>query len=114
MKLQIAAILLCAAAAGGCTSLRLAGTVTDAETGDVVGTCGITCGPKYVKVDTAGHFELNARKRWKTATIACGGYESQTFPINEYKTRYPKLTVRVTPRKLANVHADSVKTMPLK
>ena len=114
MKLQIAGFVFCAAAAAGCTSLRLAGTVTDADTGDVVGTCGITSGPKYVKVDTAGHFQLNVRKSWKTATITCGGYESQTFPISEYQTRYPKLSVRVTPRKLANAHADPVKTVPLK
>jgi len=110
MKREIPAILFCAILIGGCTSLRLTGKVLDADTGDVVGTCGITCGPKYVKVDSAGHFSVNVRKYWKTATLTCGGYDTQEIPIEGFQTRYPDLTIRVTPRRVAKsggAHMDT-------
>ena len=110
MKTKVPAILFCAILIGGCTPLRLTGTVVDANTGDVVGTCGLTSGPKYVKVDTAGHFAVNVRKTWKTATLTCGGYETQEFPIENFQTRYPELTIRVMPRRLAKTggaHTDT-------
>ncbi|HXC52960.1 MAG TPA: hypothetical protein VN634_18885 [Candidatus Limnocylindrales bacterium] len=110
MKTKVPAILFCAILIGGCTSLRLTGTVVDANTGDVVGTCGITSGPKYAKVDSAGHFAVNVRKTWKTATLTCGGYETQEFPIENFQTRYPELTIRVTPRKLAKAGSAHMET----
>jgi hypothetical protein len=107
MKTEVFATLLCVVLLGGCTSLRLTGTVMDDSTGDVVGTCGLQSGPKYAKVDSAGHFAVNVRKYWKTATLTCAGYETQEIKIDGFATRYPQLTIRVKPRRVGKATGGS-------
>jgi hypothetical protein len=91
----------------GCTSMRVTGDVVDASTGDVVNTCGVTIGPKYINVDSAGHFAVNARKWWKKMDLVCAGYEPQTVMVDSSKTRYPKYKIQVVPRKTAKARTDA-------
>jgi hypothetical protein len=85
----------------GCTSMRVTGNITDSTNGDVVPNCGITIGPRYISADGAGHFVVNARKSWKTLDVVCAGYEPRSVAIDSSETRYPTISIPMTPRRNA-------------
>jgi len=93
----------------GCSSMRVAGIVTDAATKEGVGTCEITIDPHYAHSDPAGHYSIAARRCTEEGSglkhlncarsmkLVCRGYETKTVPIDTSKTRSPKLNIEVTP-----------------
>jgi len=74
------------------------GFVTDERTGDPIGTAGITIGERYIHVDSAGHYAVNARNSWKMMKLVAPGYLPKTVTIDSSKTRYPKVNIQVRGR----------------
>lgn len=99
IRKQTIVALICAIALSACTSMRVTGFVTDEVTGDPIGSCGITIGERYVHVDSAGHYSVNARTSWKTMKLIAPGYHPKSVTIDTSKTRYPTINVQLTPKK---------------
>lgn len=92
MRMLSRAVILATLVLAGCTTLRVQGLVYDEETSDGISTCGITVGPRYYHVDTAGHYDVKARKDWKTMTFVAPGYETKIVTI-QATNRYPNINV---------------------
>jgi hypothetical protein len=91
----------------GCTSMRVTGNITDSVTGDVVPNCGVTIGPRYISADGAGHFVVNARKSWGKLDVVCAGYEPQSVEVDSSQSRYPTISILMTPRRSAKAPRGS-------
>lgn len=104
MRKQTVVALICALAVSACTSVRVQGFVTDENTGEPIGTAGITIGERYAHVDSAGHYLMNVRKTWKNMELVAPGYETKTMTVDLSKSRAPQVNVQMTPKKAPKVH----------
>jgi hypothetical protein len=100
-RVPITMALLAALALAGC-SMRVSGYITDAETNEPVSTAGISLGPKYVHVDTAGHYSIKAaRHTEEKLAVVAKGYEKAAVSIDSSKSRFPQVNVALTPKRTA-------------
>jgi hypothetical protein len=81
-----------------CTTMRVTGMVTDEQTGEPVGVCGITSGTKYVRTDPIGRYAIPVKREWKTMQVVAPGYERKTVTFGDQPTRRPVIDVGLTPK----------------
>ncbi|MFN2376777.1 MAG: hypothetical protein ABR538_09585 [Candidatus Binatia bacterium] len=101
MKRRFILVALCAFALGGCTAMRVSGTISDAVTGEPVGGCGVTVATRVVVSDFRGQYSAKVRRGHRPMSVVCPGYELQQLEVDSSKTRRPTVNVQMTPVKRA-------------
>lgn len=90
------AILALAAVALGACSMRVAGVVSDRDSGHPIGACAVSIGDHYVHTDPTGRYTMKTRWRsQQSIKFVAPGYAVQTKSINAEDTRYPVVDVEM-------------------
>jgi hypothetical protein len=94
-----------AMSAVGCTTVRIDGTVTDRETGQLVTSCGVSLGMGYSNCDEHGRYMVEGHKSHPAMEIVTPGYETAFVPVPVGNLQHT-INVQLTPKRRTRTDAE--------
>lgn len=95
MRARLAVVVL-VALAGGCTSMRLSGVVSDKKTGAPIMGAGVAVPDKWTTTGPDGRYSIKTNWAATTVNVNATGYLPASQAVDPGDERYPTLNVQLS------------------